>query len=132
MSQYAAADLIQLHMERSEHIHKHFGKMNATLVAYKDEDAFQVFQSDYYRQHGEHFCYTITEWMLLDEDAKTELHGQPVMIIKPRSELYRFGSTMLFSSKRYFTQRGKEFITLRDALGLSNTPYTPSHSILRG
>lgn len=124
----SATEALKILMARSQDFYEWLPKMEATLVAYSCEDTFQRFQASYYAEHGEHFCYTISDWLALDIEAKQELVGQKVMLIKPRSESVGIAGSLLFNSKRFYSQRGEEFFTLKDVLGLSGTPYVPSHS----
>ena len=124
----SATETLKILMARSQDFHEWLPKMEATLVAYSCEDTFRRFQSSYYAEHGEHLCYTISDWLALDIKDKQELVGQKVMLIKPRSELVGIGGKLLFNVKRFYSQRGEEFFTLKDALGLSDKPYIPSHS----
>lgn len=121
-------ETLELLMRRADEFREWLPSMEVTLVEYKCEDSFQAFQSNYYREHGEHFCYTLTDWLSLDREAKQELVGKKVMLIKPRSERIGLGGALLFLSKRFYSQRGKEFVAIKDALGASGVPYTPSFS----
>lgn len=119
---------MELLKESYAHFSEWVPKMKVTLVSYSDEEVFQAFQAGYYAEHGEHLCYTLSDWLSLDTAAKSMMVGQNVMLIKPRSELIGISGGLLFAVKRYYRQAGKDFITIRDQLGLSGTRYIPSHS----
>lgn len=124
----SATEALKILMARSQDFYEWLPKMDVTLVAYSCEDTFQRFQASFYAEHGDHCCYTISDWLSLDVEAKAELIGQKVMLIKPRSELIGIAGSLLFNSKRFYSQRGDEFFTLKDVLGLTGQPYIPSHS----
>lgn len=124
----SATDALKALLSRSQDFYEWLPKMDATLVAYSCEDTFQRFQASFYAEHGDHYCYTISDWLALDLEAKTELVGKKVMLIKPRNELVGIAGSLLFNSKRFYSQRGDEFATLKDVLGLTGQPYIPSHS----
>jgi len=119
---------LTLGMKSNAHFHEWLPKMDSVVVSYSSEETFQAFQAAYYHQHGEHYCYTISDWLRLDDQAKTELVGQKVMLIKPRSEMQGIGGSILFNTRRYYTQRGNEFIVVKDATAETGKPYVSSFS----
>ncbi|ABY63152.1 hypothetical protein ST201phi2-1p327 [Pseudomonas phage 201phi2-1] len=121
-------EALTLGMARNAHFHEWLPKMDSVVVSYSSEEVFQAFQTAYYLQHGEHFCYTITDWLKLDVESKAQLIGEKVMLIKPRNEMQGIGGSILFNTRRYYTQRGNEFIVLKDATAETGKPYTPSFS----
>lgn len=120
-----AETMDQLVRQQGE-FHRWLPKMEVTLVSYHCEDAFQAFQSSYYAEYGEHFCYTISDWLSLDIEFKQELVGKKVMLIKPRGERIGLSGALTFHNKRYLSQRGNDFVVMRDATGLSGIPFTNS------
>ncbi len=102
--------------------------MDAVLVIYKNEDLFQRFQSDYYRDFGEHYCYTVSQWLELSKEEKLELVNQKVMLIHPKYDVVNLSGQLMFNVKKAYKQIGDQIVTLKDALGITDKRYIPSHS----
>lgn len=119
-------EAVALGIMRNTHFHEWLPKMDSIVVSYSSEEIFQSFQAAYYHKHGEHYCYTISDWLELDDQTKTDLIGQKVMLIKPRNELQGIGGSILANTRRYYAQRGNDIVVMKDAFGLTGLPYEQS------